>query len=125
MNAHPNLPVEYELVTGWSYVLTDDERNKLGLVVTAPLGVALCQGCDEPVPPNGVCDGCEVIHADGGISLSDQFTATMAMVAQWDAAAAALASRDCSRFDREMAKFREMSDAINREREGESSPEGQ
>lgn len=39
-------------------------RNKLGVKVHLQLYAPLCCGCDEPLPDNGACSNCEVLHAD-------------------------------------------------------------
>ncbi len=39
-------------------------RCPRGDIVTTPLDVPLCSSCDEPLPSDGVCAGCEVIHTD-------------------------------------------------------------
>lgn len=59
----------FEVVRNNHYVMTEDDvfdgRNKLGMFVAhIPLGVPLCEGCDKPIPANGICDHCEIIHAD-------------------------------------------------------------
>lgn len=61
--------LNYEIVRAMHYVLTEDDvfdgRNVFGLDVSdVPLNVPLCGGCDRPVPPDGRCEMCEMIHAD-------------------------------------------------------------
>lgn len=43
----------------------EDGRNELGIDVShIPTGVPLCVYCDTPVPADGYCRGCEVLHED-------------------------------------------------------------
>ncbi len=51
--------------------------------------------------------------------LAQQCAAVLDLSAQWDRAADALARGDNAGFDREMARFRAMNDAINGMRENE------
>ena len=39
-------------------------ETKLGVHMTTILNVPLCDGCDAPIPSDGCCHNCEVIHAD-------------------------------------------------------------
>lgn len=75
---------DWEVVTNDTYIMSEDDfpegclvvtdaasgrsratgRVKLGLVTTVVLYTPLCGGCDEPVPSDGICSNCEVIHAD-------------------------------------------------------------
>jgi hypothetical protein len=72
----------YEPVSlaAWSYTMTPDDfpdgcsirtdalsgrqwafgRNKIGLMVSAPLNVPLCKGCDLPIT-DGICPDCELV----------------------------------------------------------------
>jgi hypothetical protein len=74
---------DWEIVTGQTYVVTPDHFRS-GVIVTdaasgreymvgetwngfhtrTALNVPLCNGCDDPVPADGVCSGCRMIHAD-------------------------------------------------------------
>lgn len=58
----------YDTTTGSHYVLTEDDvidgRNRLGMDVRhVPLDVPLCASCDGVIE-DGVCHGCELVHAD-------------------------------------------------------------
>ena len=50
--------------------MLDGKRTFCGAVgryrwqATVTLDVPYCSSCDEPLPSNGVCDRCQVIHAD-------------------------------------------------------------
>jgi hypothetical protein len=54
--------------TGMTYTVTADDlsdgRNKLGIKVNVPLDTPLCEGCDQPVPADGLCHDCCIIHLD-------------------------------------------------------------
>jgi hypothetical protein len=73
----------FEVVTNDTYTMTPaDFRNCVvvtdpasgreyavgetwtGLHTRTAINVPLCKGCDDPVPADGVCSSCEVIHAD-------------------------------------------------------------
>ena len=45
-------------VDGGTMIATGE--NKLGILVTAPLNVPLCNGCDEPIVDH-LCANCELI----------------------------------------------------------------
>lgn len=68
MNFHaPATAQPYEAIHGGTYTISeadlDHGRNRLGMVVTAPLDTLLCQGCDQPVVGN-VCDNCDTLFLD-------------------------------------------------------------
>lgn len=85
-------PVGWDIVTGQTFTMTADEFRS-GMVVTdaasgreymvgetwngshirTALNVPLCNGCDEPVPADGVCSDCHCIHAD----IAEQLTETI------------------------------------------------
>ena len=74
---------DWDIVTGQTYAMTPADFRS-GMVVTdaasgreymigetwnglhtrTALNVPLCNGCDDPVPADGVCSGCQIIHAD-------------------------------------------------------------
>jgi hypothetical protein len=74
----------YAVVTGQTYTMTAADfadgcytvtdaatgltigigEHKLGYHVRTILNVPLCEGCDAPVPDDGVCHGCRQIHGD-------------------------------------------------------------
>lgn len=39
-------------------------ENRCGSTDMFHIGVPLCNSCDKPVPANGVCDECCIIHED-------------------------------------------------------------
>lgn len=39
-------------------------KSRLGRTVKVRLYHPLCNGCDKPIPSNGVCDDCQALHAD-------------------------------------------------------------
>ena len=68
MNLHaPATARPYEAIHGGTYVIRasdlDHGRNRLGMIVTAPLDTLLCSGCDQPVSGN-VCDSCDTLFLD-------------------------------------------------------------
>jgi hypothetical protein len=82
MNAFARIATEYETVSirDGSYTMTPDDfseihctrtdalsgrtwaygRNLSGVLVSAPLGVPLCSGCDLPIT-DGICPDCCVV----------------------------------------------------------------
>jgi hypothetical protein len=82
----------YDIVTDSHYVMTPADfrdgcytvvdaatgriigigEHKLGYHVRTILDMPLCEGCDAPVPDDGVCHGCRQIHADlANLGLTD------------------------------------------------------
>lgn len=66
----------YEVAHEMHYVLTEadvwDGKNKLGIDVShIPLNVALCEGCDTPIPSDGCCDRCMVWHGDIAVQTTE------------------------------------------------------
>jgi hypothetical protein len=39
-------------------------EHKLGYRISSILNEPLCDGCDDPIPADGVCHKCRTIHAD-------------------------------------------------------------
>lgn len=83
MNVSVRIAPEWEIVSGHHYTMTPDDfvsgvvvtdaasgremmcgQTRLGVHMTTILNVPLCEGCDDPVPSDGCCHNCEVIHAD-------------------------------------------------------------
>lgn len=93
MNRHTTLtPVTMEAVrySDWSYMVTPADfaggclvvtdaqtgkqtatgRNTFGAIVTSPLDVLLCKGCDREID-NGVCSSCELVFLEDDVTLDE------------------------------------------------------
>ena len=87
MNAHYALKptsAEWEVVRNAFYIATPDDfpegcgvvfnpdtgeqvgigKNRLGATVRLRLYTPLCEGCDNPIPGDGLCSECCLVHAD-------------------------------------------------------------